>query len=736
MALATATISYDLADLTGVDFDYRRTKVWTTTNIDDQTVIDTEGNAIRLGSGNGSVASDGTGSVEVWIPGAGSNPASWQTYIHVDYPDRNAAKGRGRRTFGPFTITVSANLADLVTEMEVPPETLGGDAWLATIDADDTSQYRVQQDARLTATYAGVGDVGTGLSRVLTKLQTGEDITVSLIGDSGLEGTTATAGNDFASEVKATLEAAFDGTVTVNNRAVSGYRAYSPLNPGEASPTKFSEALDDAADLYVISFGHNDIRSQGVFGAAYNPGTGYPSAASIASVEHMIRRLRVEQPDADIALSNEWHYTGASVASNTVLEPYNNALRRLAATYGCAFIDFWQALADAGVTGSTPATDDLYIHPSGGSAQHPNDAGHALWAATLTDQLGATARVVPESPSLPALALHGAERHTHAGWVAMPAAAGGVRTYGTDGYRLTGSWAGSATLPLTTTTVNDAIDVQFIGTECVIRLDGGAGQGHVKIVIDGVNYNSDLDLAPIGTGQHRLPITGLAQGVHRIVVTVLSGSVTFRGVEYLPAHVRSFKYDSALITYTGAWSALGADAQYYDGNTWHTSTNGNSFTVSFIGTGIGVNMLGYGSTTHGVTVAVDGAAAVAEAWGVTNQTGNQAHWRTIVSGLPYGRHTVTVTLNQVSRFLAVSRFVVFDEQRTLRPTSFAGLAVTGAAITHPQALPSIPAVTITPDDATSTVPGYPSANTTAALTVGGTASARHSYRAEVARIAY
>lgn len=122
MALSSVTVTFDIADLAGVDFDPRRTKVFATTNVPGGVVIDTVGNQIRLGSGNATVGADGTGSISVWAPGAGSNPASWQTTIHVDYPDRNADRGRRVQAFGPFTITTSANLADLVAEMPVQPE--------------------------------------------------------------------------------------------------------------------------------------------------------------------------------------------------------------------------------------------------------------------------------------------------------------------------------------------------------------------------------------------------------------------------------------------------------------------------------------------------------------------------------------------------------------------------------------------------------------------------------------
>lgn len=136
--LATATITYDLSDYGLADFDSRRTKVWATNNVSGP-VVDTEGNLIHLGSANGTVNADGTGSITVPTPGTGSNPASWQTTIHVDYPDRNADRGRGRLSLGPFTITVSGDLADLIQEQAIPPD-FSGSGFIAEVEAIRDSQ--------------------------------------------------------------------------------------------------------------------------------------------------------------------------------------------------------------------------------------------------------------------------------------------------------------------------------------------------------------------------------------------------------------------------------------------------------------------------------------------------------------------------------------------------------------------------------------------------------------------
>lgn len=118
MALDTATISFDLSDFAGSDFDARRTKVWAEPNVVDKSILG-PGGELHLGDGLGTIAADGTGTIEVVIPTTGSNPATWQTYIRFDYARRSDRK-RVKRTFGPYTVTAAADLDDLVAEQDAP----------------------------------------------------------------------------------------------------------------------------------------------------------------------------------------------------------------------------------------------------------------------------------------------------------------------------------------------------------------------------------------------------------------------------------------------------------------------------------------------------------------------------------------------------------------------------------------------------------------------------------------
>jgi lysophospholipase L1-like esterase len=576
---------------------------------------------------------------------------------------------------------------------------------------------------------------GRGVSRVLTKLVTGKNITVSFIGDSGLEGNTVTTPgtDDCASLVCSTLSSRFTVTATKQNRAVSGYRAYSSMNPGEASPTKFSQALGDKADLYVLAFGHNDIRSGPSLGAAYLPGTGYNNASSMRAVEHMIRRIRIDVPSADIIVSNEWPYTGTSNGSNVDLKAHGNELRRLAAAYGCAFVDYYGTLQAKGVTGTTPTTDDVYVIPTGQTfAQHPNSAGHAVWANAILDLLPAGATPQPESPTLP-VPSYGGEKYTHAGWVAMPVATNAVRTYRTSGYRLVGSWAGTSTLPQTSTTAGDYIDAQFIGSELVVRIDASSSAGHIKIVVDGKTYNADLNLTALGTGQYRFPLD-VGPGIHRVLITVVSGTVIFRGLEYLPSMGKHIPYDSALLTYTGTWGAATAAAEAFNGNYRSTSTVNDTLTVEWVGTALWLNGYVYNAANI-IGVTNDGGTETTFDQNSGGTAAVQGGWQ-VTSGLPYGRHTTVIRQASAGRAFQVSGLLAYDETRTERPRTLRGVTVAGESPVFPVALPGRPMLTLAPADATSAVPPYVTADTAAGFTANGTASAKALWVAETNRIAW
>lgn len=584
-------------------------------------------------------------------------------------------------------------------------------------EADTTNVHGIANTALLATLPVVTSPVG----RTIAKLRAGQNISISWVGDSGLEGNTATAGNDCASVVKATLDARFGVTTVRNNRAVSGRTTASVLFPSLGG---FSTALADSADLYVISFGHNDIRSE--VSASFLPGTGCPIALAQAALEHMIRRIRIEHPDADIIVTSSWQYTGASAGSNTPLEAHQDAMRAVAQVYGCGWADYYGALAALGNL-------DTYIHASGGFAQHPTDAGHAVWASVITNMLPNvdTQAAVPALPTIP---LYGAEQFTHAPFNSITTAG---RSVGTDGFRVIGAgWSSLTAMPATSSTAGNSIEVQWIGRVAFVRLDVGAGQGTVSIALDGTTINASLNLGSLGgVVQAWLPIVAPHVGPHRAVITIVSGSVTCRGVEVQPAVGQKIPFNSPQLVTTGNWSNLGTAAEYYDNNAIASSTNGNTITIEWVGTDLTVAMLRYTSamiadiTTDGVT-----RSNVTLASGNSNTQGGEV----IEANLDYGHHVTVITakFSTGTRSLAISTFFAWDRRASIRPDFLAGFAISGETVDFGGSLAAVPFVTINADDTTSTTSPSPSSQAVTGFVANGTASARLAWSARVGRRAF
>ena len=218
MALSTGTLTFDLADMLGVDFDARRTKVSLSTNVPGDTLVDTAANKVRVGGGKVTVNADGTGSAVVWLPGPDGNPTSWQTYVHVDYAD-TGSRQRAVRTFGPFTITASADLVDLIAEQEVPP------TYVSTVTA-------------LLDGY--VDDAETAAASAAASAQAAEDLVISDLGTT--DGQTRALIENPASQTSAALSATFVRFVD----SVTG----DPIDPGDRVVlVKVDTATNTIADI-------------------------------------------------------------------------------------------------------------------------------------------------------------------------------------------------------------------------------------------------------------------------------------------------------------------------------------------------------------------------------------------------------------------------------------------------------------------------------------------------------
>lgn len=207
MALTDVTVTFDLADILGTDFDARRTKIRVYTNVANQTLMDTSTGETRIGDARVTLATDGTGSFTTWAPGADGNPISWQTYIAVDYP-RTGARDRVTRTFGPYTITANADLTELEEEQAVPAEYLT--VVTAALDAIVT-EAETTLDGYVTD--AETAKTGAEAARDLAEQYRDEAHDISMIDTS--DGVVEALIQDSGSDTSAALTDSFDAMMNV-----------------------------------------------------------------------------------------------------------------------------------------------------------------------------------------------------------------------------------------------------------------------------------------------------------------------------------------------------------------------------------------------------------------------------------------------------------------------------------------------------------------------------------------
>lgn len=114
MTTTTVTLTGDVADGIGVDFDPSRTKVWVTYNTE---YIATDSGPFRLGSGTRSIESDGTFSI-AGVVASTSLVDDLQATVHVDYADR-ATRARRVIDFGPYDLTAETGTVAIRSLEEV-----------------------------------------------------------------------------------------------------------------------------------------------------------------------------------------------------------------------------------------------------------------------------------------------------------------------------------------------------------------------------------------------------------------------------------------------------------------------------------------------------------------------------------------------------------------------------------------------------------------------------------------
>jgi lysophospholipase L1-like esterase len=595
------------------------------------------------------------------------------------------------------------------------------------------------------------------ISRFLAKCASGQAVKIGALGDSGLEGTTVASGlnadggatrvgvlgvDDLVSLLATGLASRYGITVTKYNRAVSGHTTAATLstkksalvNPNDAGSGSvnsypFTKILLDQPDLILLSYGHNDLK-----GFSSGAVQGLSQDTSLRLLEHMFRRLRKEVPGADLMFISEWPYLGGfNVGSDALLVTYNKAARVLCASYGVEYVDGYAAFKALGVTGMRAVVD---------ATNHPNADGHAVWVGPVLKRFPSNvAGGLPQAPNTPSTTLYNAHRVGPRSMLEMtvPTQSAG---YGTDRFRLfpsTGSgWDTQAATPATTSQAGDVITVQYVGSDALLRLDCGAGNGVVNIDVDGIRVYSNFDLSTKAAGQNQIPLSSVIggtdsprSGIHIVTVTLVSGSMTYRGFAYVPGGVEWFSIDSTKITYSAGWGASGSNSLSWNNRAKTTSTTTDSVSFDFVGTKAGMLALRYNVTPRNVTVSVDGGASTTVDFGGNLQTAgtnlSAAGSVDLVSGLPYGRHTITITATGTVGTWQVYAFYSADETRLRRSTRQTGVAIVGDVVTYAEPFTGRPTLRITPNGAGD---AYATSDTKTGFTLTGTAGMLASWEAE------
>jgi hypothetical protein len=197
----------------------------------------------------------------------------------------------------------------------------------------------------------------------------------------------------------------------------------------------------------------------------------------------------------------------------------------------------------------------------------------------------------------------------------------------------------------------DTAAYTFTGTAVGVIGEKYSDQGTVEIFVDGVSKGTVNTTSATRQSQQTIyAISGLAPAAHTIQVVKRSG--TFATIDGFDV-TRTLNDNDPAVTYRGGWAALGSRGLGdYGDDVHYSTTNGDSASVTFYGTGITVLTEAY-SDEGVIGVALDGTSQ-----GTVNANTATRHAQVpiyTVSGLTLGVHTLTLT-KQTGQYLLVDRF--------------------------------------------------------------------------------
>lgn len=186
MPLTTYTLTGNLKNLFGTDFDSTRTRAWLETNAGDGGIIfDRDGNTVRIGGSAITINADGTftqpGLIGFDNAGSDVNPTGIQYRVWIAFTTARTSETVLYNT-GFFSMSANVDLTDVVSDQFVPPEYQG--ALISRLEGirDEGIVIREQtRDLRDEAEALIISDLGTSDGQVSTLINSNSSLTFAAL---------------------------------------------------------------------------------------------------------------------------------------------------------------------------------------------------------------------------------------------------------------------------------------------------------------------------------------------------------------------------------------------------------------------------------------------------------------------------------------------------------------------------------------------------------------------------
>lgn len=217
----------------------------------------------------------------------------------------------------------------------------------------------------------------TIFSGLRSKLESGQDISLAVLGDSISEGSSSTGDNlhvapytpCYAKQLQAEISRVYGVNVTLTNAAKGGTRSEYPLvGDGIAA---LQSVLDAQPDLCVIAYGMNDAPSD-VTPIEYKN-----------NILETVLKVKAAAPDCCIVLVNSFPCNPLDIRTDGKFEAFREQLENIAAEYK----DGTVTVVDMFSVGNYFMQTKAFCEISSSNNNHPNDFMHRVYAMNIMSVL-------------------------------------------------------------------------------------------------------------------------------------------------------------------------------------------------------------------------------------------------------------------------------------------------------------------------------------------------------------